>query len=325
MLDMPGRMDKIENQKIVCVAGPTGCGKTRLGVLLAKKFHGEIVSADSMQIYRGMRIGSAAPTEDEMDGIRHYMIGVADPWESWSAARYVETAVPLIDDILNRKKLPILVGGTGLWMEAAVKGEIFAPGYKDSPVRRELEDRLKSEGIEKLLRELSEIDPEAAARLHISDQKRIVRALEVWRETGMTITEHDKISKSRPNRYSAVWIGLRYRDREIQRERLNHRVDEMAKRGLLEEVRALIKISPPDATALQAIGYKELIPVLSGEKTLSDGLEEVKLRTRQYAKRQLTWFRRNRDINWIEWEDSQNFPEALRISTEILMEAGVCY
>ena len=315
--------------KIICLAGPTGCGKTRLGVLLAKKFDGEVISADSMQIYKGMAIGSAAPTEQETDGVRHYMIGVAEPYECWSAAKYVAAADVIIKDILDRNKTPILVGGTGLWMEAAVKGEIFAPGERNGEIRRELENRLQSEGIENLWAELSEVDPEAAARLRKSDVKRIIRALEVWRETGMTITEHDKISKSRPPKYQAIWLGLRYRDREEQRKAIDRRVDEMIQAGLLDEVRELVKKAPPGATALQAIGYKELIPVLSGEKTLESGIEEIKIHTRQYAKRQLTWFRRNQDIRWIEWDKNNNnflnFPEALRISTEIITGAGVCY
>ena len=310
--------------KIVCVAGPTGCGKTTLGVLLAQKYDGEVVSADSMQIYRGMAIGSAAPTEAERQGIPHYMIAVADPREHWSAARYVRTALPIIDDILRRGKLPILVGGTGLWMEAAVRGRVFAPGASGGAVRRELERRAAEEGISPLLEELRGVDPETAARLHPSDTKRILRALEVWRETGKAFSVYNEEERRLPPRYEAVWIGLCFAERARMWERIDRRVEEMAANGLLEEVRALAAAVPPDATALQGIGYKELLSVIAGERGLEEGLEEVKLRTRQYAKRQMTWFRRNPDMHWISWKKGQNFPYALRVSTEILTAAGVC-
>ena len=175
--------------KVVCVVGPTACGKTTLGVLLAKRFGGEVVSADSMQIYRGMTIGTAAPTPREMDGVPHHMIAVAEPEESWSAARYVQEATPVLDGILARGRLPILVGGTGLWMDAVIRGHGFAPGQAGGAVRRELEARLAREGIGPLLSQLREADPEAAERLHPADEKRILRALEVFLETGKTITQ----------------------------------------------------------------------------------------------------------------------------------------
>ena len=174
--------------KIVCVVGPTACGKTKLGVLLAQKYNGEIVSADSMQIYRGMVIGTAAPRREEMDGIPHHMVGVADPAEQWSAARYAQAAIPIVDDILARGKLPILVVGTGLWLDAVVRGHGFAAGHAGGAVRQELQRRLEQEGMEPLLSELRQVDPAAAARLHPADEKRILRALEVYRETGKTIT-----------------------------------------------------------------------------------------------------------------------------------------
>ena len=184
--------------RIVCVVGPTACGKTTLGVLLAKRFDGEVVSADSMQIYRGMVIGTAAPTEEEMQGVPHHRIGVADPTEQWSAARYAQAAIPIVDDILARGKLPILVGGTGLWMEAVVRGHGFAGGHAGGAVRRELQERLEREGIAPLLEELRQVDPEAARRLHPADEKRILRALEVYRETGKTITEHNRETAALP-------------------------------------------------------------------------------------------------------------------------------
>ena len=310
--------------KIVCVVGPTACGKTTLGVLLAKQFHGEVVSADSMQIYRGMTIGTAAPTEKEMDGVPHHMVAVAEPAEQWSAARYAETAIPIIDDILARGKLPVLVGGTGLWLDAVVKGHGFAGGHAGGEVRKTLQKRLEAEGIEPLLEELRQVDPETAKRLHPADEKRILRALEVYLETGKTISAHNAETKDLPPRYDAIWIGLRFADREDMKALIDRRVDKMAEEGLVEEVRALLESGlPRNATALQAIGYKEFLGVLEGTATEAEALAEVKLRSRQYAKRQLTWLRRNPAIHWIEWEKERDFAKALQISTEILTAEGV--
>ncbi|MDD6604649.1 MAG: tRNA (adenosine(37)-N6)-dimethylallyltransferase MiaA [Oscillospiraceae bacterium] len=310
--------------KIVCVVGPTACGKTTLGVLLAKQFHGEVVSADSMQIYRGMTIGTAAPTEKEMDGVPHHMVAVADPAEQWSAARYAETAIPIIDDILARGKLPVLVGGTGLWLDAVVKGHGFAGGHAGGEVRKTLQKRLEAEGIEPLLEELRQVDPETAKRLHPADEKRILRALEVYLETGKTISAHNAETKDLPPRYDAIWIGLRFADREDMKALIDRRVDKMAEEGLVEEVRALLESGlPRNATALQAIGYKEFLGVLEGTATEAEALAEVKLRSRQYAKRQLTWLRRNPAIHWIEWEKERDFAKALQISTKILTAEGV--
>ena len=311
-------------EKIICVVGPTACGKTRLGVLLAKKYDGEVVSADSMQIYKGMTIGTAAPTEDEMEGVPHHMIAVADPAEQWSAARYAQAAIPIVEDILARGKRPILVGGTGLWLDAVVKGHGFAGGCAGGAVRKELQDRLAREGIGELLEELRQADPEAAERLHPADTKRILRALEVYRETGKTISAHNAETAALPPRYDAVWIGLQFRDRADMKALIDRRVDKMVEAGLLDEVRSLLQSGlPRDATALQAIGYKELLRVLDGTATEAEAIAEVKLRSRQYAKRQLTWLRRNPDIRWIWWEKERDFARALQISTEILSAAGV--
>ncbi|MCI8818583.1 MAG: tRNA (adenosine(37)-N6)-dimethylallyltransferase MiaA [Oscillibacter sp.] len=310
--------------KVVCVVGPTACGKTTLGVLLAKRFGGEVVSADSMQIYRGMTIGTAAPTPQEMDGVPHHMIAVAEPEESWSAARYVQEATPVLDGILARGRLPILVGGTGLWMDAVIRGHGFAPGQAGGAVRRELEARLAREGIGPLLSQLREADPEAAERLHPADEKRILRALEVFLETGKTITQHNRETQALPPRYDALWIGLQFANREDMRRLIDQRVDQMAREGLSEEVRALLgRGLSKNATALQAIGYKEFLQVLEGSATEDEALAEVKLRSRQYAKRQLTWLRRNPAIHWIFWEKDRDFARALQVSTEILSAWGV--
>ena len=311
--------------KIVCVVGPTACGKTTLGVLLAKQLNGEVVSVDSMQIYRGMTVGTAAPTAAEMDGVPHHMIAVADPAEQWSAAKYAEMALPIIDDILRRGKLPILVGGTGLWLDALVKGHGFAGGHAGGEVRQKLQQRLEAEGIEPLLTELQKVDPAAAERLHPADEKRILRALEVWLETGKTITEHNEETKKIPPRYDAVWIGLQFEQRDDMRALIDKRVDKMVDAGLLEEVQALLQSGlPRESTSLQAIGYKEFLGVLDGTATVGGALEEVKLRSRQYAKRQLTWLRRNEAIHWIYWKKERDFARALQVSTEILTAEGVC-
>ena len=310
--------------KIVCVVGPTACGKTRLGVLLAQRYNGEVVSADSMQIYRGLTIGTAAPPEAEMEGVPHHMIAVADPAEQWSAARYAQAAIPIVDGILARGRLPILVGGTGLWLDAVVRGHGFAGGCAGGAVRRELRERLAQAGIGPLLEELRQVDPEAAARLHPADEKRILRALEVYRETGRTISAHNAETRKLPPRYDAVWIGLQFRDRAEMKALIDRRVDNMVAAGLLDEVRTLLRSGlPRDATALQAIGYKEFLGVAEGAATVEQAIAEVKLRSRQYAKRQLTWLRRNPDIHWIWWEGERDFARALQVSTEILAAAGV--
>ena len=310
--------------KIVCVVGPTACGKTTLGVLLAKKFNGEVVSADSMQIYRGMTVGTAAPTPEEMDGVPHHMVAVADPAEQWSAARYAQAATPIIDDILARGKLPILVGGTGLWLDAVVRGHGFAGGHAGGEVRRQLQQRLEREGIEPLLAELRQVDPASAERLHPADEKRILRALEVYLETGKTITAHNEETKKLPPRYDAVWIGLQFEDRADMKALIDRRVDKMVEEGLLEEVRGLLESGlPRESTALQAIGYKEFLGVADGTATEAEAIEEVKLRSRQYAKRQLTWLRKNSDIHWIFWKKERDFERALQVSTEILTAEGL--
>ena len=310
--------------RIVCVVGPTACGKTTLGVALAKQYRGEVVSADSMQIYKGLTIGTAAPTEAEMDGVPHHMVAVAELEEQWSAARYAQAAIPVIDGILAREKLPVLVGGTGLWLDAAVRGQGFAPGAAGGAVRRRLQRRLELEGVGPLLAELRQVDPESAARLHPSDEKRVLRALEVYLETGRTITAHNRETRALPPRYDAVWIGLQFADREDMKALIDRRVDAMVEAGLLEEARSLLRRGlPRDATCMQAIGYKEFLGVLEGTRTEAEAVEEIKLRTRQYAKRQLTWLRRNPAIHWIYWEKKRDFAKALRISTEILSAAGV--
>lgn len=310
--------------KILAIVGPTASGKTKMGVLLARKYNGEVVSIDSMQIYKGMVIGTAAPTPEETNGIPHHMVSVADPGENWSAAKFTRAAGACIEDILSRGKLPVLVGGTGLYLDAVIAGRTFASGASGGAHRLALQNELETKGIEPLLAELRRVDPASAERLHPADTKRILRALEVYRETGETISRHNEETRTLPPKYDAVYIGLAFRSREDMKERIDLRVDRMMEAGLPDEVRALLAAGiPRDSTALQAIGYKELLPALEGEKSIEEAAEEIKLRSRQYAKRQLTWLRRNPAIHWIYWEKEHDFGLALQKATEILTSEGL--
>ena len=312
------------DNRVICVVGPTATGKTKMGVALAKRFGGEVVSVDSMQIYRGMTIGTAAPTAEEMDGVRHHLVAIADPAESWSVARFTEQADLCIGDILRRGKCPVLVGGTGLYLDSILSGRTFAPGHSGGEIRKSLQAELAREGIESLYRQLREIDPETAARLPIRDEKRILRALEVYRETGETLTAHDARTRLRPPKYRACTIGLSFRDRADLYARIDRRVDTMVERGLLREVEALLQTGLPEtATALQAIGYKQFLSVYRGDTPVSEAVAEVKLRSRQYAKRQLTWLRRKDDIHWLLWEKDPDFPAGLQNATEYLLAQGL--
>lgn len=312
------------SKKILVIVGPTASGKTRLAVELAKAHNGEVVSADSMQIYRRMDIGTAKPTAEEMDGIPHHMIDVADPEEDFSVARYVELASACVDDILSRGKLPIVAGGTGLYVDSLLSGRTFAAFSPESSLRRELEEELAERGGEAMLSELSQVDPEAAARLHPNDHKRIVRALEVYHSTGKTISEHNRETQALPPRYEALTIGLNFQDRADLWERIDARVDQMAANGLEREVRELLSSGlSPACTAMQAIGYKEFVAAVEGTMTWREAEELVKLRSRQYAKRQLTWFRRAPETHWLLWDKNPDFGSARQRSTELLREFGL--
>ncbi|WP_409969993.1 tRNA (adenosine(37)-N6)-dimethylallyltransferase MiaA [Bengtsoniella intestinalis] len=312
-------------QPLICVVGPTACGKTALGIAIAKAYNGEVVSVDSMQIYRTMTIGTAAVTPEEMDGVPHHMVAIADPEDAYSAARFVAEADACIQDILGRGKRPILVGGTGLYLDALVKGHGFAKGDATSQSRLQLQQRLAQEGIASLYARLQQIDPEAAARLHLNDEKRILRALEVYLETGQTISAHNAHTQTLPPKYEAVYIGLQFADRQDMKDLIDLRVDKMVEAGLLAEVQRLMASGlPHTATAFQAIGYKEFLGVETGELPLEEAIAVLKARSRQYAKRQLTWLRKQPDIQWIYWEKKRDFAMALRRSTEILTSLGVC-
>ena len=286
-------------EKIICVAGPTASGKTRLAVELAKKYDGEVLSCDSMQIYKGMAIGTAAPTIDEMQGVPHHMIGVIDPAEDFSVGKYVELAEPVLQDILSRGKTCVVCGGTGLYADSLLLGRSFAP-CPSTGVREALEQEAEQRGIEPLLERLKSIDPEAGAKLHPSDKRRIIRALEVFLETGQTISEHNRKTKLLAPKHEAVWLGLSFANRQDLYDRIDLRVEKMLEAGLLDEIRALLSSGVrPTATSMQAIGYKEYVEALTGGGDLAAATALVQQRSRNYAKRQLTWLRRNEAIHWI--------------------------
>ncbi len=310
---------------LIVVAGPTASGKTSLGVELAKRLDGEVVSADSMQIYQGMDIASAMPTEDEMQGIPHHMIKFLPQGERYSVAAYCQAANTCIADIVSRGKQPILVGGTGLYISSLIDNISFTEEETDLELRSKLNKRLEEEGAEALIKELAAVDPESAARLHINDSKRIVRALELYYQTGVTITEQTKLSRQSGSPYNPLIIGLNARDREFLYERINRRVDIMAQNGLVEEAHCCI--GSDKGTAAQAIGHKELMPYFSGEMSLDEALDNLRMQTRRYAKRQLTWLRRDERVNWIYIDDYEAFNDladaALNLCVKFLKK-GEC-
>ncbi len=297
--------------QLIVVAGPTASGKTALGVELAKRLGGEVVSADSMQIYQGMDIASAMPATDEMQGVPHHMINFLPQSERYSVAAYCQAANEIIADIVSRGKQPILVGGTGLYINSLVDNIEFTQEETNLELREKLNKRLEEEGIGALLAELGEVDPESASRLHENDTKRILRALEFYYQTGVTITEQAKLSRLNGSPYEPLIIGLNAHNREFLYERINRRVGIMAENGLVEEAKACL--ADTKATAAQAIGHKELAPYFSGEITLDEALDNLRQQTRRYAKRQLTWFRKDERVNWFyidEYADFQALADA---------------
>ena len=309
---------------ILVICGPTASGKTALAAELALRFNGEVVSADSMQVYRRMDIGTAKPTAEEMRSVPHHMIDVAGPEENYSVARYVAEAVPVVDNILARGKLPVIAGGTGLYIDNLVAGRQFAPFEADSGLREQLQSQAKTEGPPALYARLQAVDPDANRRIHPNDENRIIRALEVWLSTGKTLSQHDGSTRALPDRYAPLTVALRFGERPWMWERIDRRVDEMMARGLEQEVRDLLASGVPlERTAMQAIGYKEIAAAILDGRPVSDAAEEVKLRSRQYAKRQLTWFRRNRDAHWFIWEKIPNFSAAVTFSTKLVIDSGL--
>lgn len=309
--------------KIICIAGPTASGKTALAVELAKDLNGEVVSCDSMQVYKYMDIGTAKPTIEEMCGIPHHMLSIVEPSEEFSVSRYCEMATPIVEDILSRNKVAIIAGGTGLYMDSLIKGNDFAP-LPSTGQRQKLEAIAQEQGIEVILSQLANVDPETAKRLHPSDQKRIIRAMEVYLETGSTITEHNKKTQAIPPRFQPIWIGLDDCDRAELYKRIDYRVLKMLEDGLVKEIQNLLSSGISEkCTAMQAIGYKEFVDALSGRSTLEEATELVQKSSRHYAKRQLTWFRRNKNMHWLVRNTDEKNKEIVVRARQFLREFDI--
>lgn len=307
---------------VVVITGPTATGKTKLGIMLAQCFDGEVISADSMQLYKHMDIGTATPDEAEMEGVRHHMLSVIEPWEDYSVSRYVEDAAACVDDVISRGKLPIIVGGTGLYIDSLLSGRGFMGG--DPALREKFSIQYDAEGGEAMLRLLAEVDADSARRLHANDKKRIVRALEVYHATGKSITEHNIETQSLPPRYRSCKIALTFEERERLYERIERRVDLMMEAGLLDEVQRLIAMGVDEkTTAMQAIGYKEIVLALRGECSIDEAVETVKRESRRYAKRQLSWLSGKKDVNWIRWKTQPDYAWARQLSTSFMENDGI--
>lgn len=309
--------------RLICVCGPTASGKTALSVALAKQLHTEIISADSMQLYRGMDIGTAKPTLSERKGIPHHLFDICEPGESFSVARYVALADCAAQDILARGMTPIVVGGTGLYMDALIECSTFSGGETDASVRQKYQDMAAEQGNEAVHACLRLIDPESANLLHPNNLKRVIRALEVYEQTGMTIGELNRKNKRLHPKYQAIMLGLCPSTRETLYERIDSRVDFMLENGLLEETRGLLAAGKLTGTASQAIGYKELLGYISGEASLDECADLLRRRSRNYAKRQLTWLKRDDRIHWIYYNRGEELPSVLQETTKYLQIHGV--
>lgn len=302
---------------VIAVVGPTASGKTSLSIEIAKHFSGQVVSADSMQIYEKMNIATAKPTDDEMQGIPHHLIGFQPINKKFSVAEYVTLAKSCIEKIHNQGDLPVVAGGTGLYIDSLLQNIQFSKEEGNNELRNELTEMFDEKGAEFMLGLLREIDPETAEKLHLNDKSRIIRALEIFKATGKTMTEQKILSREEESPFDVLYIGINYRDRNVLYDRINRRVDIMVENGLLDEAKDFYNISR-DTTACQAIGYKELAPYFNGEKSLEDCLESLKIETRHYAKRQLTWFRKNENINWVYPDDYENADEMYKSVFEII-------
>lgn len=288
----------MEKPKVIVIVGPTASGKTGLSIELAKRINGEIISCDSMQIYKDMTIGTAKPTEKEQEGIKHYLIDEISPDERFSVSDYKTTAEKAIETILSKNKVPIVVGGTGLYANSLIYGIEFKNEKYDESYRNKLEERVKKEGLETLYEEAKKIDSEAMEKISPNDKKRILRVLEIYQKTGMNKTEQDKLSKPKEVKYDYKVFGIDVQ-RDLLYERINDRVDQMIKDGLIDEVKNIYSKYNKFPTAMQAIGYKEVVEYLKNNITKQEMIEKIKMETRRYAKRQLTWFRRNQEIIWL--------------------------
>ena len=305
---------------LIVIVGPTAAGKTGLSIELALELEGEIVSADSMQIYKYMDIGTAKPTPEEQKGIQHYLIDEVTPDQAFSVARYKALADNYIEQIRSKGKLPVMVGGTGLYIDSTVRNIQFSETVCDWDYRRYLHETAQTKGNQYLHRMLEQVDPLTAHKLHVNDVRRIIRALEVYRFTGIPMSKHQEESRKQPSPYNIAMIGLTM-DRALLYERINARVDLMLRQGLVDEVKKLMDMGyTEDMTSMKGLGYKEIIDYLKGKTTLEEAVEILKRDTRRYAKRQLTWFRRNKNIYWIDVYDRYR-PKDLDLSNELLKKS----
>ncbi|MEE0266225.1 MAG: tRNA (adenosine(37)-N6)-dimethylallyltransferase MiaA [Acutalibacteraceae bacterium] len=306
---------------LIVVCGPTASGKTSLGIAIAKHFNGEIISADSMQIYKGMDIATAKPTKEEQQQVPHHLIDYVEPTTAYSVADYVKTAHDKIKEVYSKGKVPVMVGGTGLYIDSLVNNVEFTEADVDNDLREKLHNRLQTEGAEVLLEELRQFDEESAQRIGTSNHRRLIRAIEIYLTTGKTMTQHIKESKLVPSPYKAVYIALSCKDRQKLYDRINKRVDLMAESGLVAEAEEF-RQQEYSSTAVKAIGYKELEPFFTGNTTLEQALENLKRETRRYAKRQLTWFRRNENINWL-FTDELTGDEVISRAVDVIKESNI--
>lgn len=289
-----------DKPNVIVIVGPTAVGKTKLSIDLSHRFNGEIISADSMQIYKYMNIGTAKPSVEEMDGIKHYLIDEIDPKEEFSVAQYKELAEKYIEEILNKGKQPIIVGGTGLYVNSIIYNISFSETVADKEYRQELENIALQKGNQFIYNMLNEVDPDWAKKLHPNDTKRIIRALEVYKCTGETMSYQNAQSRLNESKYNFVIMGLSM-ERELLYSRINARVDKMIEEGLIDEVENLVKMGyNKEMTSMQGIGYKEIIDYFDGKYSKSETIDIIKMESRRYAKRQFTWFKRVEEINWFD-------------------------
>ena len=307
-----------EKIPVLVIEGPTASGKTALAVEMCRRFNGEVVSADSMQIYKDMHIGTAKPDEDEKCGIPHHLMDFLSPEESFSVAQYVQMASQIIKDIHKRGKLPVIAGGTGLYINSLIDASLFDAPSQDAQIRHDLEQYLKENGAQALHDMLRKYDEKSAEKIHPNNTGRVIRAIEVYKVTGKTISEWQEQSKNAESEYNPCIIGLTCKDRQKLYDRINLRVDLMLERGLLDEVKEFYK-KGYSGTAAQAIGYKELFDYLEGKTTLKEASELLKQQTRRYAKRQLTWFRRDDRVHWL-YRDEDDWQTIIEKSQKIVEE-----
>ena len=315
-------MKKISKIRVIAIVGPTACGKTKLSIELAKRLNGEIVSADSMQIYKTMDIGTAKPSRKEMQEVPHHLIDFLDIDKEFSVADYVRLARNCIFEINNRGKVPFVVGGTGLYVDSLLNNIDFVEQEPDLELRKILNKRIETEGAECLLKELKTFDEKSANNIHPNNKIRIIRAIEIYKTTGITMTEHIENYKKKKSIYDTIFIGLTYQNRNLMYENINKRVDRMIKLGLVEEAKKILH-SNASKTAMNAICYKELIPYFNNQCSLDEAVENLKRKTRKYAKRQLTWFRKNNKINWFFIDEYINFKEILNFCIKNI-ERKIC-